>query len=184
MHSRREDDCDRSQPSDLGTTPLPLTPADVEWACNREALRDDRGELCGCDGLEREQERLKRDSPDTEEDEDVDDEELVIACHDTVVQSRQRRNRVRPLRNEHCGGWMTSSVSRREVNRVGSRSRRGSNKESNATKRVGMKDCSSSSSHGCVERKSSCIGIYLVRRHYEQKYLSPIQATGYSSSGC
>ena len=65
------------------------TPADVERARDREALRNDRDDLRGRDRLEREQERLQRRGADAEEDEHVHDEELVIPCHDPVMQRRQ-----------------------------------------------------------------------------------------------
>ena len=122
------------------STPPRRTPADVERARDREALRYDGDDLRGRDRLEREQERLQRRSADAEEDEDVDDEELVVPRHDTVVQRRQRGDRVRAFRDQHCRGDVISHRSSERPECRNLRSKRGMSRDSSATSKVGMKD--------------------------------------------
>ena len=77
-----------------------LTPSDIERAGGREAIRDDLDNLQPRRLAERDQERLQRRCADAEKDEDVHDEELVVAGHDPVVQRGQGGDGVCLLRDE------------------------------------------------------------------------------------
>lgn len=71
-----------------------LTPADVERPGRWEAIRDDLDQLIASSRFEGHQERLQRGSANAEEDKDVDNQELIVSCHDSVMESGKRDDRV------------------------------------------------------------------------------------------
>lgn len=79
-----------------------LTPSDIERASSRKAICNDLDDLQPRRLAERDQERLQSRCADAEEDEDVHDEELVVACHDPVVKRRQGGDCVRLFRDKDC----------------------------------------------------------------------------------
>lgn len=77
-----------------------LTPANVERSSSWKAIGDDLDQLIAGCCFERHQERLQSSSANAEEDENVDNQELVVSCHDSVVESGQRDDRVSFLGNK------------------------------------------------------------------------------------
>lgn len=80
-----------------------LTPTDIERTSGGETVSDDLKKLLPSHRFERDQERLQRCSPDTEEHENVDDQEFVVAGHDTVVKGGQRDDSMCFLGDKDCG---------------------------------------------------------------------------------
>lgn len=82
------------------------TPTDIERAGCGEAVRDDKQDVDvrRLVGLERVEHRLQRSSANTEEHQHVDDEELVVARQNEVVQSRERGYGVCFLSDEEKDG--------------------------------------------------------------------------------
>ena len=86
MHPRRENHYHRDQyqmDTEIGIRP---TPSNIEWSCRRETAGYDFQDILVVRlGSKRDKERLQCSGPDAEENQDIDDEKLVISCHDPIV---------------------------------------------------------------------------------------------------
>lgn len=80
-------------------------PSDIKRPRRWEAIGYNLNEPSSRDILDRFQNRLHRSCADTEKDENVDDEKLVVARHDEVVKSGEGRDGMSFLGDEQQDEW-------------------------------------------------------------------------------